>query len=321
MDEVLRLPVSVLDEETGRGRSRLHSVWRFARRKPLGALGAGLVLIMLVCAIGADRKLVTLGYDNGQLLAPYYFDDQNLSNRLQGPSVAHPFGTDRLGRDQLSQIIYGARVSIIVGLGSVLLATLIATFIGVVSGYLGGGVDLVSQRFVDGWIAFPPIVILISGVQVAKAYIGDGAEAQTLAVILVLGVILAAGASRVIRGAAIAVKHEQYIEAARAVGATNFRIVTRYILPNVMAVVIVLSTVYLGVAILAEATISFLGFGVPPPFPSWGRMLSTDALLYMRKDAWLAFWPGVAISLAVYGFNMFGDALRDVLDPRLRGGR
>jgi peptide/nickel transport system permease protein len=197
----------------------------------------------------------------------------------------------------------------------------LAAFIGIVSGYLGGIVDLASQRFVDGWIAFPPIVLLIAGVQVAKAYMGPGGVPQTFAVILVLGILLAAGSSRVIRGAAIAIKNEQYIEAARALGATDSWIVLRYVLPNVMAVVIVLATVSLGTAILAEATISFLGFGVPPPFPSWGRMLSADGLLYMRKDPWLAFWPGFAIFIAVYGFNMFGDALRDVLDPRLRGSR
>ena len=322
MADVLLLPTTAPEAETRRRPSGvLRTVGRFARRKPLGAIGAFFILIMLVCAVGADQQFLTIGQSNNQLLAPQYYDDQNLSNRLQGPSLSHPFGTDRLGRDQFSQIIYGARVSIIVGLGSVLLASLIATFVGVVSGYLGGAVDLIAQRFVDGWIAFPAIVILISGVQVAKAYLGDSAEAQTLAVIVVLGVILAAGSSRVIRGASIAVKNEQYVDAARSLGATDAWIVTRYILPNVMAVIIVLATVSLGTAILAEATISFLGFGIPPPFPSWGRMLSADGLLYMRKDPWLAFWPGFAIFLAVYGFNMFGDALRDVLDPRLRGSR
>ncbi|MHB8375384.1 MAG: ABC transporter permease [Dehalococcoidia bacterium] len=321
MADVLLLPATAPDAERPRGRGALRTLGHFARKKPLGALGAFFILLMLVAALGADRQLVTGFQSSKPMLAPRYFDDQNLANRLQSPSLSHPFGTDQLGRDQLSQIIYGARVSIIVGLGSVLLATLLATLVGVVSGYLGGFVDLIAQRFVDGWIAFPAIVILISGVQVAKAYIGDSPEAQTLAVILVLGIVLAAGASRVIRGAAIAVKNEQYIEAARAIGATDTWIVTRYVLPNVMAVIIVLSTVSLGTAILAEATISFLGFGIPPPFPSWGRMLSADGLLYMRRDPWLAFWPGMAIFLAVYGFNMFGDALRDVLDPRLRGSR
>ncbi|MBF6600794.1 MAG: ABC transporter permease [Dehalococcoidia bacterium] len=304
-----------------RGHGWLRAIARFARKKPAGALGAFFIIVMLVCAVAADRTFITGFQSNGQLLAPQYYDDQNLSHRLERPSLAHPFGTDRLGRDQFSQVIYGARSSLIVALAAVLMASVIATLIGIVSGYVGGTMDLITQRFVDGWIAFPAIVILISGVQVAKAYVGSGATAQTLAVILVLGVLFAAAESRVIRGAAISVKNEQYIEAARAIGATDSWILLRYVLPNVMAVIIVLATVNLGVAILAEATISYLGFGIPVPFPDWGRMLSADGLLYMRKDPWLAFWPGFAIFLAVYGFNMFGDALRDVLDPRLRGSR
>jgi peptide/nickel transport system permease protein len=321
MADVLLLPKAAPAVEPPKRRHYLRNIWKFTRQKPVGALGAFFIIVMFICALLADRQLISFGISHGQLLAPHFYDDQDLSNRLQGPSMAHPFGTDRLGRDMFSQIIYGARVSIVVGLGSVLLSSLIAGLVGVTSGYLGGKVDLVLQRLVDAWIAFPAIVILISGVQVAKAYVGSGAEAQTFAVILVLGIILAASASRVIRGAVIAIRNEPYIDAARAIGATDSWIVTRYIVPNVMAVIIVLATVGLGIAILAEATISFLGFGVPPPFPSWGRMLSTDALLYMRKDPWLAFWPGAAIFIAVFGFNMFGDALRDILDPRLRGSR
>jgi peptide/nickel transport system permease protein len=175
------------------------------------------------------------------------------------------------------------------------------------------------QRVVDAWIAFPAIVILITGVQVAKGYVGEGPASQTTAIIIVLAVILAAGSSRVIRGTAISVKANQYVEAARALGATDLRIIVRYVLPNVMPVIVVLATLQLGIAILAEATISFLGFGIPPPFPSWGRMLSADGLLFMRADPWLAVWPGLTITLAVFGFNIFGDALRDVLDPRMRG--
>ncbi len=321
MADVLLLPTAAPEVTVRKPSGVLRAVWGFCRKKPVGALGAFFIVVMVVCALAADWQVLTLGQNHNPLLAPHFYDDQNLSNRLQGPSVTHPFGTDRLGRDQLSQIIYGARVSIIVGLGAVLMSSVIAAFVGIISGYVGGKTDLVAQRFVDGWIAFPAIVILISGVQVAKAYVGTGAQAQTLAIILVLGIILAAVSSRVIRGATIAVRNEPYIDAARAIGATDTWIVLRYVLPNVMAVIIVLATVNLGVAILAEATISFLGFGVPPPLPSWGRMLSTDALVQMRADPWLAFWPGAAIFLAVFGFNMFGDALRDVLDPRLRGSR
>lgn len=298
-----------------------HTVLRFIRRKPLGAFGGSLILLMLICAIFADRQAITFFQSSKPLLAPHFYDDQDISSkgRLQSPSLRHPFGTDRLGRDQLSQVIYGARVSIVVGLSSVLAAAIVATVIGVISGYLGGRFDLLVQRFVDAWIAFPAIVLLITGVQVAKGYVGDSPSAQTAAIIIVLAVLLAAGSSRVIRGATISIKSNQYVEAAKTVGASDLRIILLYILPNVMPVIIVLATVQLGVAILAEATISFLGFGVPPPFPSWGRMLSADGLLFMRADPWLALWPGLAIFLAVYGFNMLGDALRDVLDPRLRG--
>jgi peptide/nickel transport system permease protein len=322
MDQILATQDQLLREQApGAARRILGTSWRFTRRKPLGALGAALILMMVFCALFADRQVITLKQSTAPLVAPYYFDDQDLHNRLQGPSLAHPLGTDNLGRDQLSRIIYGARISLIIGLSAVLAAMVLATTVGVVSGYMGGIVDMVAQRIVDGWIALPPIVVLISGVQVAKAYFGDSPEAQTLAVIAVLGVVLAAGASRVIRSSAIAIKHNLYVEGARAIGATETHIVLRYILPNVIAVVIVLATLQLGIAILAEATISFLGFGVPPPLPSWGRALGPDSLGLIRRDAWLAFWPGFAIFLVVFGFNVFGDALRDVLDPRLRGGR
>lgn len=321
MSDALALPSEVADIGAHRGRAVLRGLLRFARRKPLGAFGAFVIVVMLVCAIFADRQAVTLFQNSEPLLAPHFYDDQNITSegRLQAPSLAHPFGTDRLGRDQLSQIIYGARVSVVIGLSSVIAAAFAATFIGVLSGYLGGRFDLLVQRFVDAWIAFPPIIVLITGVQVAKGYVGQGATGQTFAIILVLAIILAAGSSRIIRGTAISVKNNQYVEGARAIGASDVRIVIHYILPNVMAVIIVLATLQLGVAILAEATISFLGFGVPPPFPSWGRMLSADGLLFLRADPWLALWPGLAIFFVVYGFNMFGDALRDVLDPRLRG--
>jgi peptide/nickel transport system permease protein len=317
------LAVAFEEGEVGRPRWRMvtQGVLRFARRKPLGAFGAFVICVMLICAIFADRQAITLFRDSTHLLAPYFYDDQNITSegRLQAPSFAHPFGTDRLGRDQLSQIIYGARVSVVIGLSSVVAAAITATIIGVLSGYIGGSFDLLVQRFVDAWIAFPPIIILITGVQVAKGYIGQDATGQTIAIILVLAILLSAGSSRIIRGTAISVKNNQYVEGARAIGASDLRIIIHYILPNVMAVIIVLATLQLGVAILAEATISFLGFGVPPPFPSWGRMLSADGLLFMRADPWLALWPGLAIFFVVYAFNMFGDALRDVLDPRLRG--
>lgn len=300
----------------------LRGATRFSRRKPLGALGAFLLLVLLGCAVFADARVITLGQSSEPLLAPQHYDDQDISTagRLQDPSLSHPFGTDRLGRDMLSQIIYGSRVSIVVGFAAVVGSIFLATAIGVSSGYLGGKFDLVLQRLVDGWIAFPAIIILITGVQLAKGYVGASASSQTLAIILVLAIVLAAGASRIIRSSALSVKNNQYVEAARVLGATDSRIVLQHILPNVIPVIIVLATLQLGVAILAEGTISFLGFGVPPPFPSWGRMLAGDGLLFFRVHPWLALWPGLAITLAVYAFNVLGDALRDILDPRLRGG-
>src|SRR5213594_1663657 len=244
----------------------LRGVGRFARRKPLGALGALIVVAMLVMAAFAER------------IAPYDYDETVRGARMKPPSAAHWLGTDNLSRDMWSRVVYGARVSITVGFATIGLAIFLATVIGVSSGYFGGAYDLVIQRLVD------------------------------------------AINSRVIRGAAIAVAQSTYVEAARALGCGHARIIARHILPNVMATIIILATIGLGATILAESSLSFLGFGVPPPFPSWGAMLSGSGRTYMFRAPWMAVWPGVAISLAVFGFNMLGDALRDVLDPRLRGG-
>jgi peptide/nickel transport system permease protein len=193
------------------------------------------------------------------------------------------------------------------------IGTVLATMIGVMSGYFGGKVDVLMQRVVDAWMAFPFLVAVIS----LMAVLGPG----LLNVICALGILSAANSSRIIRSAALAIKEHQYVEAARAVGASHLRIILRYILPNVMAPIIIIATISLGFAILAESALSFLGLGVPPPYPSWGEMLSGSGRSYMHKAPWMATWPGVAISLAVFGFNMLGDALRDLLDPRLRGGR
>jgi peptide/nickel transport system permease protein len=322
MSEAILLPdAAAAERPRSTTAGALRGIGRFIRRKPLGAVGAFILLVLLACALFADTRIITLGQTAEPLLAPYHYDDQDISStgRLQDPTWEHPFGTDRLGRDMLSQIIYGSRVSIVVGFAAVGAGLLLATAVGVTSGYVGGKLDLFSQRFVDAWIAFPAIIILITGVQLAKAYMGSGATEQTAAIIMVLAIILAAGSSRIIRGATLATKENAYIEAARVLGATESRIIFRHIIPNVIPLVIVVATLLLGVAILAEGTISFLGFGVPPPFPSWGRMLAADGLLFMRVHPWLALWPGLAITLAVWAFNVLGDALRDVLDPRLRG--
>jgi peptide/nickel transport system permease protein len=274
---------------------------RFAYRKPLGALGAVIVAALLVMAVFAER------------LAPYDYDETIRGARMKPPSAAHWLGTDNLSRDMWSRIVYGARVSVTVGVATVGLAVLLATAVGVSSGYFGGAYDLVVQRVVDAWLSFPYLVIVLS----VMAVLGPG----LLNVVLSLAVIIAAVNSRVIRGATIGVTQTTYVEAARAVGCGHGRIIVRHILPNVAATVIILATIGLGTAILAESALSFLGFGVPPPYPAWGAMLSGSGRTYMFRAPWMAIWPGVAISLAVFGFNMLGDALRDVLDPRLRGGR
>jgi peptide/nickel transport system permease protein len=220
-------------------------------------------------------------------------------------------GTDNLSRDLWSRIVHGARVSITVGFGAVAMAAVLATAIGVTSAYFGGAYDLIVQRIVDGWMSFPALVIVLS----LMAVLGPG----MLNVIVALAVLGTATQSRVIRSATLVVKEQAFVEAARAAGAGHARIILVHLLPNVAATVIILATIGLGVAILAESALSFLGFGVPPPHPSWGGMLSGSGRTYMYQAPWIAVWPGVAISLAVFGFNMLGDALRDVLDPRLRG--
>jgi peptide/nickel transport system permease protein len=273
---------------------------RLARRKPLGALGGIIVVAMLVMAVFAER------------IAPYNYDETIRGARMVAPGAAHWLGTDNLSRDMWSRIVYGARVSVTVGFLTIGLATLMATALGVSSGYFGGGYDLVVQRVVDAWLSFPYLIIVLS----VMAVLGPG----LLNVVLALSLIITATNSRVIRGTTIAVAQHAFVEAARAMGCGHARIIVRHILPNVVATVIILATIGLGAAILAESALSFLGFGVPPPYPSWGSMLSGSGRTYMFRAPWMAIWPGVAISLAVFGFNMLGDALRDVLDPRLRGG-
>jgi peptide/nickel transport system permease protein len=273
--------------------------WRFTRGKPLGAIGALIVVAMLLMAAFAER------------IAPYDYDETIRGARMKPPGAAHWLGTDNLSRDLWSRIVYGARVSITVGFATIALGTLLATVIGVTSGYFGGTLDVVVQRVVDAWMSFPFFVIALSVMAVLGPGLGN--------VIFSIAVVVTATSSRVIRGATISVAQNPYVEAGRAMGAGHLRIILRYILPNVMATIIILATIGLGGVILAESALSFLGFGVPPPYPSWGGMLAGSGRTYMYSAPWMAVWPGVAISLAVFGFNMLGDALRDVLDPRLRG--
>jgi len=282
-----------------RGASIARALWLFVRRKPIGALSGLVVVAMLVMSLFAEQ------------IAPYGYDEAVRGARMKPPSAAHWLGTDNLSRDIWSRVVFGARVSVTVGFATILLGTGVAAALGISSGYFGGKYDLVVQRVVDAWMSFPYLVIILS----VMAVLGPG----LLNVILSLSIIVAATGSRVIRGATIAIAQNAYVEAARAMGCGHTRILLRHILPNVTATIIILATIGLGGIILAESALSFLGFGVPPPYPSWGSMLSGSGRTYMYRAPWMAVWPGVAISLAVFAFNMLGDALRDVLDPRLRG--
>lgn len=287
-----------------RPRSRMGTVrrelWRFVRKHPLGALGALIVVMFVV--LGAI----------GPYIVPYETSALAVGPRLSSPTLDHPFGTDAFGRDQFSRIIVGARLSVFVGFGAVAIGTGAATVLGLWVGYAGGKADMVIQRVVDGVMAYPPLVLAL----VAVGVLGPSA----LNVTLVLGVLMIAANSRVVRGSTLAVKESTYVEAARVVGASAPRVIVRHILPNVVSPLIVIATVSLGTVILAEGALSFLGLGVPPPTPSWGRMIGgEESRFYFATNAALVLFPGLALWLVVFAFNMFGDSLRDVLDPRLRG--
>jgi peptide/nickel transport system permease protein len=274
-------------------------VRRLFRTKPLGAAAGVLLAAMVVLAFV------------GEWVAPYGYDDADISARLKPSSATHWLGTDNLGRDVLSRVIHGARVSMAAGFGGVGLGLLGALLVGLLSGYFGGLLDTGVQRVVDAFMSFPLLLVALT----IMALLGPGLAN----VILTLGLVLAVRDSRVIRGAVLSVKANLYVESARALGAPHGAIIRRHVLPNIFAPILILATVNLGAVILIEAALSFLGFGVPPPRPSWGGMLSTAGVVHMLRAPWLAFWPGVALSLAVFSANMLGDALRDVLDPRLRG--
>ena len=280
---------------------------RLVREKPLGTVGGIIVLALLIIGICADW------------LAPYGYNDIFVGPRLAAPSWAFPFGCDQLGRDLLSRVIYGARVSVIVGLSVAGLSVLISTVIGIICGYLGGKVDLVGQRFVDGIMCIPGLFLMLTFLSIFPSG-GENLFRAILPLVLVLGILFGIGQSRIVRGAVIGIRANPYLEAAKAIGCGTRRILLRHVLPNVLAPIIILFTVTVGGAILIEASISFLGFGIPPPIPTWGGMLSMEGRRYMLQAPWLALWPGLSLAIVVWGVNMLGDALRDLLDPRLRGG-
>ena len=273
---------------------------RFVREKPLGVISAVIICGVILVALFAP------------LIATHPRDFTDGNAILLPPSGEHYFGTDQFGRDVFSRIVYGSRVSIYTGFGAMLIGLTLAAILGVLSGYFGGAIDAVVQRVVDAAMAFPSLVLLLVLVSVFGAGI--------LQLVIALGILGMFGNSRVVRSAVLTVKSNVYIEAARAMGAGNVRILVQHIVPNIFGPIMVIATVWLGTAILAETSLSYLGLGIPPPTPSWGRMLS-ESRTFMLERGTLALFPGLAITLIVFGFNMMGDALRDILDPRLRGGR
>lgn len=297
----------VLKDAAGRGQHSLNgwqrflrSLRRFARTKPLGAAGGVIVLLLLFVGLFAG------------VLAPYAYDDFDVRARLQGPSREHLFGTDEQGRDVFSRVLFGARTSVLIGFGAIAVSTVVATLIGVTSGYFGSWFDILLQRLIDIWLSFPNLIFIIFVIAIFSR--------STLNLIIVLGLLVSAGSSRIIRSVAIGTKEMQFVEAARAGGAGDFRIIFRHVLPNIVPIIIITASVQIGAVILTESSLSFLGYGPPPPFPSWGRMLQ-ESQTQMTQHPNLALFPGLAITIVVYSFNMFGDALRDILDPRLRGSR
>jgi peptide/nickel transport system permease protein len=276
------------------------SIRHFVLRHPLGAAGAIIMAVFVLGALFAD--VITL-YDPLRT-------DSALS--LAPPAAAHWLGADFMGRDIYSRIVYGARISLAVGIGSTLLGCIFGTVIGLSSGYLGGWVDLLAQRLIDILQALPLLVLAL----VMAAALGPSLKNTIIAI----AIPLVPAVARVIRSNTLALRELPFVEAARGIGMSEFRIALRHVLPNTLAPVIVLATAQLGSAILTEASLSFLGLGVPEPYPSWGRMLSESAAEYVRTAPWLVIFPGAAISLTVFGTNLLGDALRDVLDPRQRSG-
>jgi len=273
---------------------------RLLKEKPLGTFCGIIVLLFILVAVFAE------------VLAPFPHDEVNILDRMQQPSEQYLLGTDQLGRDLLSRLLFGAQISLTVGLSATALNVLIAVLIGSLSGFLGGKVDLVVQRFVDAWMAFPGLLLLLT----IMSLVGRGLPQ----IIVVLGVTGGIGSSRIVRSAVIGVKENVYFQAAVAIGCSKGRILLRHVLPNIAAPVIIIFTINIGAVIISEASLSFLGFGLPIKVPSWGGMLSREGREFMEMAPRLALWPGLCLTLVVYSLNMFGDALRDLLDPRLRGG-
>ena len=288
--------------ELTRAGANINSSWTrftyYVRRYPLGAAGALIVIAFVIIAIFAP---VFTGYDP---------TTTNPRTSLAKPGSAHVLGADFMGRDMWARIVYGARISLIVGIGSTVLGCFFGVIIGLLSGYYGGWLDLITQRFIDIMQALPLLVMAL----LMAASLGPSLTNTIVAI----SIPIVPHVARVIRSNVLALREMPYVEAAKAVGMSETKIAFRHVLPNTVAPLIVLGTAQLGSAILTEASLSFLGLGVPEPHPSWGRMLSESAAEYVRTAPWLVVFPGLAISLVVFGTNLLGDAVRDILDPRQR---
>mgnify|MGYP005828397559 CR=1 FL=1 len=285
-------------------KSPLKKVWRFIKKNPVGFIGLILVALSVSCALFAP------------FITPFDPSKASLSSRLAPPSWADPtgesaffLGADQVGRDLLSRIIYGARISLMVGIFGVLIAMVIGTILGLISGYFGKWLDDIIMRVADIQLAFPFILFAI----VIMSVLGTG----IWKIIIILGLTYWVGFARLIRGQVISLKEQEYIQAARAIGGTNFKIIRKHILPNVLSSILVLGTMYIAEFILLEASLTFLGLGVDPTIPSWGGMLA-DSRNYITSAWWTAVFPGVAIMITVLGFNLLGDWLRDKLDPNMK---
>lgn len=296
---VTREETLVLRPAVPRTPRALRAIWRFSRRKPLAAASA--VLLLVICFLCA--------------LAPVFATHDpnrpNLSSRLADPSSEHYLGADELGRDVWSRVLYGGRYSLGAGLGATAIGVTLGVLFGLVSGYAGGFVDMLIQRMMDAVMALPPLILLM--------VLASTLDQSFRNVIIAIAIFVTPGASRVVRGAVLSLKEMPYVEAARSLGASPWRIVFRHILPNTFAPVIVIGSITVGSVILIEAALGFLGLSVRLPTATWGNMLNVGAQQYMEQAPFMAMVPGVAILLTVFAVNLFGDGLRDVLDPRLRG--
>jgi peptide/nickel transport system permease protein len=280
---------------------RSRGVLRFIRRNPVATI-SGLVLLAIVLVVVF-----------APVFAPYAPNHQSLLDRLKGPSSRHLLGTDEYGEDVLSRLIYGGRVSLTAGLGATALGTAIGTLLGLISGYVGGWTDLIIQRVMDAIMALPGIILLLVLATILSPSLKN--------VVIAIAIYITPSSARIVRSAVLTVRYNAYIDAAQSIGASPVRMIAQHILPNVVAPIIIVASITVGAAIIIEAALGFLGLSVPPPTATWGNMLSRGSQEYMERAPWLGLAPGIAIALTVASCNLFGDGLRDILDPRLRGSR